>query len=231
MKKNRLMGLLLVFISLCLTGPAQASLTNIGTATYLGADYNLIWDDDNNGKSVVWLDFVNLPDNWKTQINWSAGLGQAITQIDTPGYTVTWDEKSWHLPSTGSDPDNGYNVTNSELGHLFYDELAQPGYHYSNPDQKFSSDAELNDSEFENLVAGWYWSSTEGATDFGEAWAFSMASGAQYDRSKSYDVRGIALRYAQVEPYTAPISTPVPGAVFLMGTGLTCLAAFGRRKA
>ncbi|MHC4344323.1 MAG: Calx-beta domain-containing protein [Planctomycetota bacterium] len=40
------------------TVPAGATLTVIGTATYDGNDYNLVWDDDNGaGTEVVYLDY------------------------------------------------------------------------------------------------------------------------------------------------------------------------------
>lgn len=76
-------------------GVAQATLTNIGTATYNGSTYNLIWDDDNNGNSIVWLDYSNRPGidimtKWNFQMEWAAGLGSAITDIQTPGYNVIW---------------------------------------------------------------------------------------------------------------------------------------------
>lgn len=40
-----------------MAGMSQATLTTIGTATYFGSEYNLICDDDNNGNSVVSLDY------------------------------------------------------------------------------------------------------------------------------------------------------------------------------
>ncbi|MHC4214699.1 MAG: Calx-beta domain-containing protein [Planctomycetota bacterium] len=84
------------------TVPASATLTVIGTATYDGNDYNLIWDDDNGaGTQVVYLDydyssnnrFVNHPD----AIAWSSGLGAALTINLLPDHSVTWSG-DWGLP-------------------------------------------------------------------------------------------------------------------------------------
>ena len=40
-------------------GSASATLMIVGHATYQGTNYNLIWDDNNAGHSVVWLDYTN----------------------------------------------------------------------------------------------------------------------------------------------------------------------------
>ncbi|MHC4866606.1 MAG: Calx-beta domain-containing protein, partial [Planctomycetota bacterium] len=84
------------------TVPAGATLTVIGTATYDGADYNLVWDDDNGGGTdVVYLDydysvgrFVNHPD----AISWAGGLGATLTINLLPGHAVTWSG-DWRLPA------------------------------------------------------------------------------------------------------------------------------------
>ena len=44
---------LLVLMVMGYSIQAQGTQITIGTATYIGSDYNLIWDDDNNGNSVV----------------------------------------------------------------------------------------------------------------------------------------------------------------------------------
>ena len=40
-----------------------------------------------------------------------------------PGVTVNWAGEDWRLPDAGTDPQSGFNVTTSEMGHLYYDEL------------------------------------------------------------------------------------------------------------
>lgn len=68
---------------LTMTGLAQADLTTIGTATYddgTGSkNYNLIWDDNNKGNSVIWLDYSNALTNWTAQKAWAAGLDSNLT--------------------------------------------------------------------------------------------------------------------------------------------------------
>ena len=64
---------------------AHAVLVTVGTATYGGSDYNLIWDDDNNGNSVIWLDYTNSDATWSEQMDWAAGLGSTLTyNFDKP---------------------------------------------------------------------------------------------------------------------------------------------------
>ena len=118
--------------------PVGATLTTIGTAAYLGQEYNLIWDDDNNGNSIVWLDYTNAEDTWGNQMDWAAGLGGLLTYNIDAGYSVIWDDNQWRLPATLDGPTSGYtydgstsagyNITSSEMGHLFYVELGNTGH-------------------------------------------------------------------------------------------------------
>ena len=52
---------------------ADTELTTIGTATYLGAEYKLIWENDNNGNSIIWLDYTRGLDAYDDQLSWAAG--------------------------------------------------------------------------------------------------------------------------------------------------------------
>lgn len=211
---------------------ASAALTTIGTATYGGADYNLIWDNDNNGKSIIWLDYTNPSDtttNWTSHKAWAAGLdGELTYNIDAP-YGVTWDNSAWRLPSTvdgeyvrGNDgtTTGGYNITTSEMGHLFYVELENIGRRDTSGDLVDEGWGLQNTGDFNNLVAGVYWS-TEYATNPNKAWVFTKRIGMQYVNPHSSNRPfGLAVRDAQV--------VPVPAPVLLLGAGL--LALMGARK-
>ena len=65
--KKKLVSITTGLIMLCMAGMAHAIFTTIGTATYGGSDYNLIWNDDNNGNLVVWLNYTNDDTNWTSQ--------------------------------------------------------------------------------------------------------------------------------------------------------------------
>ena len=233
-KKKILAAVATVLFFLTITGMANAALTTIGTATYGGTERNLIWDDDNNGNSVVWLDYSNAQANWSSQNTWAAGLDSALTyNIDPAAYTVTWDDAAWRLPSTVDGPDSwgndgttmaGYNITSSEMGHLYYEELGNLGYYATDGTSPQPGWGLNNTGDFNSLIALWYWSGTEYADNPGYPWYFDMKDGIQYHRHELDKGYGLAVRSGQVS------AVPVPAAIWLLGSGLAGLAALGRRR-
>jgi len=185
------------FMTLCVAagvlalGSAAQALTTIGTATYNGSAYNLIWDDDNNGNSLVWLDYSNSQAHWGDQMTWAAGLGSFLTYNIDSSYTVTWSDASWRLPSAGSDPVYGCQAATQEMGHLYYDELGFVGGF--NVDGVTAPD--LGSCMFDNLQLGGYWTHTEDPIDYGffvldAAWAFFT----KINRSTPYDDIGYGFQ-------------------------------------
>ncbi len=232
---------LLVLMVMGYSIQAQGGIMTIGTATYddgLGGgaeDYNLIWDDDNNGSSVVWLDYTNGPTDWQSQKDWALGLDNAITSYNIdPGYTITWADADWRLPTTVDGPyvsgydgttTGGYNITNSELGHLYYDELGNQGYYDTSGvyvgDGKWGLS---NTGDFQNLVSDAYWSGTTESSSGTKAWRFGFYNGLQGRTRKHFDRYGLAVRSGDVS------AVPVPAAVWLFGSGLVGLIGVSRRK-
>ena len=219
MRKRLLVLLAAGFLLAGLAGVSQAALVTIGTAQFggSGTEYNLIWDDDNNGNSVVWLDYTNAYTNWSAQGTWAAGIDSSLIYDIDAAYTVDWGGNAWRLPSAGVDPVSGSNQTTSEMGHLFYTELEL--------DFGVTSPAELNAGAFDYLVDNYYWSGTGYAGDSDRAWSFYMGSGLQHnDHPKSWNLYGLAVRSGHVSV------VPVPAAFWLFGSGLTGLAALGWRR-
>jgi hypothetical protein len=117
----------------------------------------------------------------------------------------------------------GYNITSSEMGHLFYTELGNLGtYNTSGVSQP--GYGLMKTGDFANLVNSWYWSGTGYADVSTYAWTFNMDLGYQYDRHKGFDLYGLAVRSGQVS------TVPVPGAFWLLGSGLIGLVGLSRKR-
>ncbi|MGD9160866.1 MAG: hypothetical protein PVG39_20775 [Desulfobacteraceae bacterium] len=221
--------------------PAFAGLEIIGTAGYdadgengIESDeyFNLIWDADD---AIVWFDYTHASIDWMNadyQMAWAADLIEDLEIQIYDGYSVTWTDDAWHLPDTEGEgwvPQGGYEQTlvRSDLSQLFYEELGNIAIIYQgtwgNPDVGLA-----NTGPFENLLEATYLESTyeenppDGWSDW--IWAFSMATG--YEDSIGYwdGGHGIAVRDAEVS------AVPVPGAVWLLGSGLLGLIGIRRQR-
>ncbi len=148
----RILGAVAVVAVAATTG--HAGLEVIGTATYGGSDYNLIWDNDDG---LVWLDYTNPTAYWGDQMAWAAGLNAQLTYNIDPLYNVTWSDAQWRLPDAGGDPYYGFQAATQELGHLYYDELGFAG----GSSNAGVSAPDLAGSIFENLELTGYWTRTE----------------------------------------------------------------------
>ena len=161
-------------------GMANATLTTIGEVTGLGCPVNLIYEGELGGSGLVWLDYTNNDYSvWPDQMNWAAGLDSDLIINLHAGYSVTWAENAWRLPSGGTDT--------SEMGNLYYGSL-------------------LGDTgPFANLYLDWYWSGTEADPD--TAWLFNFATAAHYPFGKNvYPFRAMAVRPGDVS--AAPVPEP-----------------------
>lgn len=182
MKKWRLRSLILVMFTVffIFTVSAHADLFNRGT------DINgnrLIYDSDLN---ITWYDYTKSADIWQNQNNWAEAL--TVNFGDN-----TFDD--WRLPLTAEGQccygydgttEIGYNITSSEMGHLFYTGLGNKGYVDINGNYPQTGWGLSNQSPFINLQPGRYWS-TEMTVSPYVAWNFNFEYGFQYFNNKVND--------------------------------------------
>jgi hypothetical protein len=219
---------------------AEASLTSYTGAGGAGLVYssvsNVTWTQDANLFKTLYNANNNLV-NLITAITPSyndpyfgtqvIGDGGAIDNFDTATGRLSWwggiaftnylnsinyaGSNQWRLPT--SNAISGYNGTaGNELGQLFYSELSGT-----------AGNNIPNTPTFTNEQAYAYWSGTEYASIPFYAWDFFTYFGYQDTHSKTNQFYAWAVSPGQVS------AVPVPGAVWLMGTGLLGLLGLKRR--
>jgi hypothetical protein len=164
---------------------------------------------------------------WGNQVISDGGTIDTIDDFDTATGRLSWwggiaftnylnsinyaGSNQWRLPT--SNAISGYNGTaGNELGQLFYSELSGT-----------AGNNIPNTPTFTNEQASAYWSGTEYASYPGSAWFFYTVSGLQINHDKYNQDYAWAVSPGQVS------AVPVPGAVWLMGTGLLGLLGLKRR--
>lgn len=245
---RRILGILAIFWPLAIVGQTEATLLTIGTGDYNGSTYNLIYDEDSPMGPIVWLDYSEWSGSghWANRVAWANSLDTSLTNIklNTDYSSINWNG-SWRLPSTvdgpsiwdvGGNGNTGYNITNSEFGHLYYTELANKGVYDNNGSYPQLGWGLKNHGPFMNLYNYYYWSGTEYGTDASKAWHFAMYDGRQdpYWGKNDYGLWGIAVHSGQVEFDDIPEPVPEPSTFLLLGAGIVGIvvsALITRKKA
>lgn len=212
MKKKLLMVFASWMLVLCMAEISSADLVAQGDGTIYDTDLNISWLADAN--LVISNNFGVTPETdwggmwWNTAKTWIDGM-------NTDNYLGHSD---WRLPNSDA-ACTGYlncNTTNNEMAHLFYTELGG---------QAFTSLATTHNDNyllFQNLDSRyWYF---DAAGEFGDAYYFDFSSGNQGNS-------GNTSQYFALAVHSGPSSSvPLPGALWLLGSGLAGLVGFQRRR-
>lgn len=232
-----------------------SALTLSANAALYDRGNGLIYDDV---LDITWLQDVNYAQTSGYAASNAIGVPHSIsTNIQADG-RMGWNAAStwaaqleyggyddWRLPSAnlinGADPcrandgscDRGYNNTRSELGHMFYNNLANLGFYgvngeslsgYGPTNSSFidgGSGSNMSISSLQNYI---YWLDEEYALDTHKAWGFLTSYGSQDGYGKGFSFYTWAVRDGDVTP---PV--PVPAAVWLSSTALLSLVGAKRR--
>jgi hypothetical protein len=189
---------------LCTVLVGILAFSSVVQANLVNNGGGFIYDED---LDITWYDAPPVLRDWSGSMSWAAGLTVGSTTAGT-----------WYLPAT---PGTVSYVPTSEgqMGHLYYTELGKP------------AGGPLGaTSFFTNLRPYGYWSGTECAP-FGPppTWAFffNFKDGYQEYAEKYGYLYGLAVHDGNIGP-NGPV-VPIPGALWLLGSGLVGLAGLRRR--
>ncbi len=253
MKNRKLVPWGMVLL-LALPGAASATLlSRLSGQAYYDTVLDITWLQDANladsndfGVGGILAD-GRMP--WNTANSW-------ITGMNVDGGTGYLGFNDWRLPtlspvdgsaifntsfSNNGTTDVGYGATGigwqtgaldivSEMGYMFYANLANLGFCTPNNGSPFGCDIQagsglVNTAPFSNLQFDDYWSGLEFAPGPSNAWAFDFGYGYQDEDDKDRNEFAWAVRSGDVAA-----SVPEPGTVLLMGAGLMGLAGVKRSK-
>lgn len=211
-------SLALAMAGLLASGVAQAALKDRGGGLLYDDVLNVTWLQDANYAKTSGYD-ADGQMNWSVANTWAANLSfhDSVRNVDY---------NDWRLPTAlnqnGSGPCFGYNCANSEMGHMFYNNLGATANN-----SVLSGGNTANLALITNLRSHYYWSGTAHEPDAASrTWSFLTQIGFQNYDYQYYEFFAWAVRPGDV----AAVPEPEVYALLLAGLGVVAVGAMRRRR-
>jgi hypothetical protein len=175
---------------LCTIALALGVSTSVNAALFDRGN-GMIYDDE---LDITWLQDANYA---KTSGYHSSGWMDWYEANTWADNLVFRGYDDWRLPTTPEDGPAGYNITSSEMGHMFYNNLGGTSGDCDGYVNATFTDGNGNPGSFSNLRQD-YWSGTEKADNLYYVWVFSFCWGNQGAASHGSERYAWAVRDGDV---------------------------------